>query len=423
MTTTSDRELISWELDSEGDSPIPTMWPTISTLPSESDAVAASSVTAWELDAYRGPTLTHIRARYDAGATGFCGADVLRPGSMLAVVLLVFGICWLVCGAVAADAWQVSPQLPLFVEGAVSVLVLADTVRRSFGTLTGLVAGALFTLTSLATLSTLPHYPQTAEATTAMVVALWAASRYLEDRRQRWWWIGATATAVGLLSNPVLTMVLAAGLSCGYLGSSPYGAGRRICRILSCGAVLVAAAVLCALAQQTFPRRGLSGLTAADWLALIRNHTQAPLALALPTALILLVVGYWVSRSTGQRERSSRLQYVMWGVWLVGGAAVTVLVSRLHHGDTLVLAPAVSALLAIGMVRLWALRDRARTPLTAAAVVTVAWCSLLFTVAGDGRAGRYVVALGLAPLVLIALAASRRRMNEAHDGPPELGRL
>lgn len=123
----------------------------------------------------------------------------------------------------------------------------------------------------------------------------------------------------------------------------------------------------------------------------------------LPAALILLVVGLIVC---GRRPRTDaqRAQFLVWGGWLVGTAGVFSFMSGLFHDYyTVALAPAVAALVAIGTVMLWRLRENtwAAATLAIVTVVTGAWAWVLL-----GRTPDFVDWLRWAILGAVIVAAA-----------------
>jgi 4-amino-4-deoxy-L-arabinose transferase-like glycosyltransferase len=134
----------------------------------------------------------------------------------------------------------------------------------------------------------------------------------------------------------------------------------------------------------------------------------------LPAALVLLVVGLWVTRRAARTDRT-RASLVLWGTWTI----VTVLVFSLAEGIfhsyyTVALAPGIAALVGIGGHELWLRRGSwpGRLALAVVVVGTAVWAVVLLDRSPEFLPWlRWVVAaLGvLAVLALLVPGSGRRR--------------
>jgi 4-amino-4-deoxy-L-arabinose transferase-like glycosyltransferase len=111
------------------------------------------------------------------------------------------------------------------------------------------------------------------------------------------------------------------------------------------------------------------------WTRLFSSDIGGQTAWLLPAALLLLLVGLWVTRRA-PRTDTLRAAYLLWGGWLLVTAAVfSVMAGIFHPYYTVALAPAIAALVGIGAVLLW----RRRTEPLASAALAVGVALTTFT--------------------------------------------
>ncbi len=99
----------------------------------------------------------------------------------------------------------------------------------------------------------------------------------------------------------------------------------------------------------------------------------------IPAALIALVVGLWISRRAARTDMI-RAGLIVWGGWLVlTGVIISFASGIIHPYYTVVLAPAIGALLGMVVPVLWSRRDEiwSRAALAGMLVVTVGWAFIL----------------------------------------------
>src|SRR5438034_6290114 len=98
------------------------------------------------------------------------------------------------------------------------------------------------------------------------------------------------------------------------------------------------------------------GLTGSNRLFL--NEFGGQISWLIPAAIILLVAGLWLTLHV-RRTNLARASYVMWGgSLLVTGAVFSFAQGIIHPYYSIVLAPAIGALVGAGPIELW--RPRAR---------------------------------------------------------------
>ena len=159
--------------------------------------------------------------------------------------------------------------------------------------------------------------------------------------------------------------------------------------------------------------RGSSGLSNAQF--------GGEISWLIPLALISLVAGLVILRHAPRTDRR-RAAYVLWGTWLVVHVLVFSFMSGIAHPYyTVMLAPAIGALVGAGVADLWRQRARhllAGIILAAGVAGSAAWGLVVL-----GRVPSFVPGLGLAAvavavaaglvLVLPAAAADRRLQRAA----------
>ncbi|MFF2656473.1 ArnT family glycosyltransferase [Kitasatospora sp. NPDC058032] len=179
--------------------------------------------------------------------------------------------------------------------------------------------------------------------------------------------------------------------------------------------------------------RGGGGWGTTGITRLFDGDIGGQIAWLLPAALILLVFGLWATRRRARTD-TARTAFLVWGGWLLCTALTFSFMSGIFHQYyTVALAPAVAALVGIGVDGLW--RARHRLPyaavLAGTLAVTAVWAYVLL-----GRSKDFVpwlrptvLAGGLLAAVALLVAgplASRlaRRADGAAAGSSRLaGRL
>jgi len=107
------------------------------------------------------------------------------------------------------------------------------------------------------------------------------------------------------------------------------------------------------------------------WTRLLSSDIGGQTAWLLPAALLLFLIGLWVTRRA-PRTDMLRAGYLLWGGWLLATAAVFSFMAGIFHPYyTVALAPAVGALVGIGTVTLFRLRQRVLAALMLAVAVAL----------------------------------------------------
>ena len=361
--------------------------------------------------------------------------------------------------------WSV--LVPQALEGVATVGVLYATVRRWFGPAAGLLAGVAMALTPVATLMFRFNNPD-ALLTLLLTVAAYAVTRAIEAGKTRWLVLAGAALGFGFLSKMLQAFLVLPGFAVAYLVAGPRGLGRRLGQLLAGGAALllaagwwVAAVLLIPAAdrpyvggsttnnilQLTFGYNGVGrldgnetgsvggpaghGVAATGGTAgltrLFAADMGGQVSWLLPAALIALAALLWGTMRAPRTDRN-RAAALVWGGWLlVTGAVFSLMAGIIHSYYTVALAPAIGALVGIGAVQLWKVRDGwpghegswfGRGTLAAGVMVTALWSYVLL----DRTPGWYpwlrvlILLAGFAAAAAL-LAGRWRPASAARPGP------
>jgi 4-amino-4-deoxy-L-arabinose transferase-like glycosyltransferase len=311
-----------------------------------------------------------------------------------------------------------SMLVPQVLEGVLAVGLLAASIKRWFGTGAGLLAGAALAATPVAALMFRFNNPD------ALLVCLLVASAYclvraLEKGSARWM-IGVGALiGFAFLAKMMQAFLVVPGFALVYLVAAPPTVRRRVVQLLAAGAAMIASAGWWVAIVALWPAssrpmidgsssdsilnlivgyNGLGRLTgngggpaggggggggnfsgATGVLRLFDDLMGGQASWLLPAALLALVAGLaW--RLRAPRTDRTRAAFLLWGSWLVvSGLVFSLSAGVIHTYYTVALAPAIAALVAIGAVVAWRLRERvgARALLALGVAVTAVWSVVL----------------------------------------------
>ncbi|MFJ4189031.1 glycosyltransferase family 39 protein [Kitasatospora sp. NPDC089509] len=350
------------------------------------------------------------------------------------------------------SSWSIlAPQALM---GATTVGVLYATVRRRFSPLGGLLAGAALALTPVAALMFRFNNPD------ALLVLLLTLSAYgmvrsIETASTRWLMFTGAMFGFAFLTKTLAAFLILPAFAVIYLVVAPTGFWRRVRQMLLAGVALAVSGGWWVAVVELLPASarpyvggsqdndflsltfGYNGLGRVDgnergsvggggrmpagldlpagaghnrgWgqtgiTRLFGSDIGGQIAWLLPAALILLVVGLWATRRYA-RPDTARAAFLVWGGWLVSTALIFSFMSGIFHQYyTVALAPAVAALVGMGVDGLWRARHRLPYALLLAGVlaVTAGWAFVLL-----GRSSDFLPWLRWAVLVggLAAAAA------------------
>jgi 4-amino-4-deoxy-L-arabinose transferase-like glycosyltransferase len=351
------------------------------------------------------------------------------------------------------NSWSL--LVPQALEGVAAVGVLYAAVRRWFGAPAGLIAGAVLAITPVAALMFRFDNPD-ALLVLVMTLAGYAITRAIESGRTRWVLLTGALLGLGYLTKMLQAFLVLPAFALAYLWAGQPALGKRIWQLLAGAGALVAAAgwwvvidLLTPAAdrpyaggstdnnilQLTFGYNGLGRLDgtenspgggaggggnslfggATGITRLFQSDMGSQISWLLPAALIMLAALVWL---TWRRPRTDRLRaaVLLWGGWLVlTGLVFSYMSGIIHPYYTVALAPAIGALVGIGAVALWRIRDRwpARAVLAGTVLITVGWAWVLL-----GRSDwmpwlRVVIAVAGAAAAGLILAGGARTRGTA----------
>ncbi|MFC8298402.1 ArnT family glycosyltransferase [Micromonospora orduensis] len=295
--------------------------------------------------------------------------------------------------------------------GVASVGVLYATVKRWYGPVAGLIAGAVLAVTPVATLMFRFNNPD-ALLVLLLVAAAYATVRAVETAGTRWIVLVGVLVGFGFLTKMLQAFLVVPAFAGVYLLAAPTGLWRRVRQLLLSGlAVVVSAGWWVALVELvpasarpyiggsqgnsilelTLGYNGLGRITGDEvgsvggggprtggggggpfsgqtgLLRMFDGEIGGQVSWLLPAALILLVAGLVLAGRAARTDRT-RAGLLLWGGWLLVTGLIFSFMSGIFHAYyTVALAPAVGALVGIGVTLLW----RQRRPLPASDDATV----------------------------------------------------
>jgi 4-amino-4-deoxy-L-arabinose transferase-like glycosyltransferase len=361
--------------------------------------------------------------------------------------------------------WSV--LLPQALEGVACVGVLYATVRRWFGPAAGVLAGVVLAVTPVAALMFRFNNPD-ALLVLLLTVAAYAVTRAIEAGKTRWLVLAGAVIGFGFLAKMLQAFLILPPFALAYLVAGPRGLGRRIWQLLAAGAaVLVAAgwwvaAVMLtpaadrpyvggstndSILQLVFGYNGLGRLDgnetgsvgfshggggggpsfsgAAGLTRLFASDMGGQVSWLLPAALIALAALLWVTRRAPRTDRT-RAATLVWGGWLlVTGGVFSYMAGIIHPYYTVALAPAIGALVGIGAVAMWRVRDGwrgheanwlGRAVLAAGVAATALWSYALLDRSPAWHPWLRVVILAAGLAAVVSLLAGRWLSSRAATG-------
>lgn len=339
------------------------------------------------------------------------------------------------------NSWSV--LVPQALEGIAAVALLYAAVRRVSGRTAGLLAGAVLATTPVATLMFRFDNPD-ALLVLLLTAAAYATVRAVEVASARWLALAGALVGFGFLTKMLQAFLVLPALALAYLIAAPTPLRRRVWHVLTAGlTLLISAGWWVALVQLwpaasrpyiggstdnsvlqlVFGYNGVGRLTGADnngtpgggagggfssgqtgLLRLFGSEMGSQISWLLPAALVALGVVAWRSRQR-RRTDSLRASLIVWGGWLlVTGILFSFASGIIHPYYTVALAPAIAALVGIGVMESWRARSKpaARGALVAMVASTTIWTDALLGRAEWHPELRWLVALlgGLAALAV-----------------------
>jgi 4-amino-4-deoxy-L-arabinose transferase-like glycosyltransferase len=354
------------------------------------------------------------------------------------------------------SSWSI--LLPQALLGVATVLVLYLAVRRSFGSRAALLAGGIMALTPAAVLIFRYDNPD-ALLTFVLVAAAWALGRGLEHGRIRWAILAAVLVGLGFLTKYLQAYMVLPAFALVWLVCAPGSVRRRLGGLLASGLVVAASSLWWVAIVELIPTgsrpyiggsvtnsavelllgydgigrifgnrptgsglgSGLDGLALGSAgpggptfggfpgvLRLLNDQFGGQIGWLLPVAMLSIGVALFIHRRAARTDRRVA-GYLLWGGWLVTHVLVFSFMSGIIHPYyTIILAPAIAALVGGVAVELWDRRATSRLagPGLAAGLILAgltAWALLGQTSAFLPGLGIAILALATAAAVVIAL--------------------
>ncbi|MHA3702782.1 glycosyltransferase family 39 protein [Jatrophihabitans sp. YIM 134969] len=343
------------------------------------------------------------------------------------------------------NSWSI--LVPQALEGVAAVAVLYAAVTRLAGWGAGLLAGAALAVTPVAALMFRFDNPD-ALLVLLMTAAAYATVRACENGRTRWLVLVGVLVGFGFLTKMMQAFLVVPGFAAAFLVAAPGSWWTRIRSLLAGGLALVVSAGWWIALVELWPSGsrpyvggstndsilelvfgyngigrlsggsnngavggGTGGFSSSDTglSRLFGSEMGGQISWLLPAALVALAALVWL---TWRAPRTDRLRAatIVWGGWLVVTALVFSFAQGIIHAYyTVALAPAIAALVGLGVGALWRERTRPGAVWVLATVIAAAalWSSVLL-----GRADyvgwlRWVVVLaGAVAVVAVVLAGS-----------------
>jgi 4-amino-4-deoxy-L-arabinose transferase-like glycosyltransferase len=357
---------------------------------------------------------------------------------------------------------SVSILLPQALLGIGTVLVLFLAVRRSFGSRPAFIAGVVMALTPVSVLIFRYDNPD-ALLTFLLVSAAWALGRGLEGGRIRWAAFAAFLVGLAFMTKYLQAWMVLPAFALVWLVSAAGSVQRRIWGLLVSAAVVAVSSLWWVFVVDLIPAAsrpyiggstnnsalqlllgydGLgrlfgnsptgSGLSSAlDGLAFGNNGAVGPnggfggvagvfrmfndafggqVAWLLPAALLSILAAVAIHRRSARTDRRVA-GYLLWSAWLLVHVAVFSFMSGIVHAYySVVLVPAIAALVGAAAVELWDHRATSRLAglaLAAGLVATgvTAWALLDRTSSFVPGLGIGILAVSIAAAMVIAIPA------------------
>src|SRR5919204_380065 len=347
------------------------------------------------------------------------------------------------------NSWSV--LAPQALEGVATVFVVYLAVRRWFGPVAGLLAGAVVALTPVAALTFRFNNPD-ALLVLLLTFAVYATLRAVESGKTGWLVLAGGSLGFGFLTKELAAFIIVPVLGAVYLFAGPPALARRSWQLaIAAGTLLVSAGWWVAIVElwpasdrpyiggsqnnsllnvilgynglgrltgnETGSVGGLAGIGGrwglTGWNRLFNNDFGGEASWLIPAALILGVVPLVMLWRRPRRD-IQRAAFLAWGGCLLLTAAVfSFSLGIIHPYYTVALAPAIGALVGMGAGFLWERRSEtsARVALSAAVVVSAVWSYMLLSRSPEFvpmlRVGVLLVGLGCAVFIVGLDALSR----------------
>jgi 4-amino-4-deoxy-L-arabinose transferase-like glycosyltransferase len=279
------------------------------------------------------------------------------------------------------QGWSI--VLPQAIAGLLSVGLIYHLVRRAMGPMAGVLAAFTLALTPIS-VAISRHNNLEGLLVLSLLLAAWAFVLAAETGRLRWLLLGAVLVGLGFNIKMMQTFLVLPAFYLLYLVAAPVSWFKRIVHLGFTTAVLLAVSLSWAVAVDLTPPdqrpyvdssstntvmdlivgfNGTNRLTGADKdvgergpLRLLREPLVGQIGWLMPLAAVGLALAIWQERPSLSRSwRLSRRQQalVLWGTWFATQWLFFSIAGDWDPHYLAVLAPAVAALVGIGVVALW----------------------------------------------------------------------
>ncbi|GLZ33320.1 glycosyl transferase [Lentzea sp. NBRC 105346] len=322
------------------------------------------------------------------------------------------------------NAWSI--LVPQALMGVGSVWLLYATVRRWFSHSAALIAGAVLALTPVAVLMFRFNNPD-ALLVMLLITAAYCATRAIESGNGWWLALAGVAVGFGFLTKMLQAFLVLPAIALSYLIWARTTIPKRLLHLGGSALAMVVAGAWWIVAVELTSDRpfiggsqtnsvlelalgynGLGRLTGDEvgsvgggrgwgspgWSRLLGAEMGSQIAWLLPTAVVLLVAGMFLTRGR------ARAALGLWGGWLVvTGGVFSFMNGIIHSYYTVAMAPAIAAIIGIGATELWARRadPMCAAALSGATALSAVQCYLLLA--------NFARSLAIAVLVLGLVAA------------------
>jgi 4-amino-4-deoxy-L-arabinose transferase-like glycosyltransferase len=327
--------------------------------------------------------------------------------------------------------------VPQALEGVAAVALLYAAVKRVAGPYAGLLAGAVLATTPVAALMFRYDNPD-ALLVLLMTAAAYATVRAVEAGRARWVILAGSLIGFAFLAKMLQGFLVVPGLGAAYLVAAPIPLRRRMQHLLAGTAAMIVSAGWWVALVELWPvgsRPYIGGSTHNSVLELIFGYNGfgrldgssnngavsggaggfssgstgltrllgtdmgTQISWLLPAALVALGGVVWMTWHASCPDRLGA-SAIVWGGWLlVTGMVFSFASGIIHPYYTVAIAPAIAALIGIGVATLW------RFPWLVSAILAA---GSLWTFQLLGRSSwhpelRWVVLLGGAVAITLVL--------------------
>ncbi len=349
------------------------------------------------------------------------------------------------------NSWSI--LAPEALEGVAAVGLLYLTVRRWFSPGAALLAGAVMALTPVAALMFRFNNPD-ALLVLLMVGAAYATTRSIENGSTRWLLLAGALIGFGFLTKMLQAFLIVPPIAFVILLAAPGSFRRRFWQVIAFGLSIilsagwwVAAVVVTpasarpyvggsqdnSILNLIFGYNGFGRITGNEsgsvggapgngggrWgptglLRLFGSEMGTQVSWLIPLALLSFVAVLWF---TWRRPRTDRVRAaaLLWGGWLLlTGVVFSLAQGIIHPYYTVALAPAIGALVGIGVMALWQRRDHwvARGLLAIGIAGTAAWAYVLLDRSRNWypmlRVGVLAAGVGAAALLMTPIVLRRQ---------------